>query len=100
MLDVAWSSLNSKDFRTLGERAQGLFKNKLCTSKEVICQTIILGTGGLVQYSLFFLDLFILFRGLLLVAALFLNQAVYYHYSVFFIYLELEKSLEGRSTLI
>ena len=35
LLDVAWSSLNSKDFRTLGERAQGLFQNKLCSSKEV-----------------------------------------------------------------
>ena len=35
LLDVAWSSLNSKDFRPLGERAQGLFQNKLCSSKEV-----------------------------------------------------------------
>jgi len=35
LLDVAWSSLNSKDFHTLGERAQGLFQNKLCSSKEV-----------------------------------------------------------------
>ncbi|KAL9986840.1 hypothetical protein ACROYT_G001046 [Oculina patagonica] len=34
LLDVAWSSLNSKDFHTLGERAQGLFQNKLCSSKE------------------------------------------------------------------
>lgn len=35
LLDVAWSSLNSKEFHTLGERAQGLFQNKLCSSKEV-----------------------------------------------------------------
>ena len=35
LLDVAWSSLNSKDFNTLGERAQGLFQSKLCSSKEV-----------------------------------------------------------------
>lgn len=35
LLDVAWSSLNSKDFHTLGERAQGLFQNKLCSSKEL-----------------------------------------------------------------
>jgi len=35
LLEVAWSSLNSKDFHTLGEKAQGLFKNKLCTSKEL-----------------------------------------------------------------
>jgi len=35
LLDVAWSSLNSKDFHTLGERAQGLFQNKLCSPKEL-----------------------------------------------------------------
>ncbi|KAJ7365957.1 Myb-binding protein 1A [Desmophyllum pertusum] len=35
LLDVAWSSLNSKDFRMLGEKAQGLFQNKLCSSKEL-----------------------------------------------------------------
>lgn len=35
LLDVAWSSRNSKDYRTLGERAQALFQNKLCPSKEV-----------------------------------------------------------------
>ena len=38
MLDVAWSSLNSKNFRPLGEKAKGLFTNKLCTLKEVIYQ--------------------------------------------------------------
>lgn len=35
LLDAAWSSLNSKNFRPLGEKAQGLFTNKLCTLKEL-----------------------------------------------------------------
>ncbi|CAH3192191.1 unnamed protein product [Porites evermanni] len=35
LLDVAWSSRNSKAFRPLGEKAQGLFTNKLCTLKEL-----------------------------------------------------------------
>jgi len=43
LLDVAWSSLNSKGFHTLGERAQGLFQSKLCSSKEVSTYLYILG---------------------------------------------------------
>jgi len=41
LLDVAWSSLNSKGFHTLGERAQGLFQSKLCSSKELPPTTLI-----------------------------------------------------------
>lgn len=35
LLNATWSALNSKDFRTLGEKAQALFQNKLCTAKEL-----------------------------------------------------------------
>ena len=35
LLDLVRSSFGSKDFHTLGEKAEGLFKNKLCSSKEV-----------------------------------------------------------------
>lgn len=35
LLDLVRSSFGSKDFHTLGEKAEGLFKNKLCSSKEL-----------------------------------------------------------------
>lgn len=35
LLNVTWSALNSKDFHTLGEKAQAIFQNKLCTAKEL-----------------------------------------------------------------
>ena len=36
LLEIIRVCLNNKDFTTLGERAQGIFKNKLCSIKEVL----------------------------------------------------------------
>ena len=35
LLEIIRTCLSSKDFTALGERAQGIFKNKLCSIKEV-----------------------------------------------------------------
>lgn len=35
LLGLAWSSLGLKEFRSLGERAEGLLKNNLCAYKEL-----------------------------------------------------------------
>ena len=35
LLEIIRACLTSKDFTTLGERTQGIFKNKLCSIKEV-----------------------------------------------------------------
>ncbi|KAK3731456.1 hypothetical protein QZH41_013647 [Actinostola sp. cb2023] len=34
LLSLVWSSINSKDYGTLGERAQGIYRNKLCAIRE------------------------------------------------------------------
>ena len=42
LLEIIRACLTSKDFTTLGERAQGIFKNKLCSIKEVCSVDILI----------------------------------------------------------
>ncbi|XP_032218016.2 myb-binding protein 1A-like protein isoform X2 [Nematostella vectensis] len=34
LLSLAWSTLGTKDYQTLGERAQAIYRNKLCSIRE------------------------------------------------------------------